>query len=59
MCEARLWLGGVGGAASLPPQVFRLGPRPQTRPPSVNAWAGTEPERSGGGVRLMLNRVFY
>ena len=39
-------LGGVGGAAALPPC-----------PPWLNAWAGTEPERSGGGVRLMLNRV--
>jgi hypothetical protein len=41
-----LRLGGLGGAASLPPC-----------PPWLNSWAGTEPERSGGGVRLMLNRV--
>jgi len=39
-------LGGVGGAAALPPC-----------PPWVKSRAGTEPERSGGGVRLMLNRV--
>jgi hypothetical protein len=27
------------------------------RPPWLKSWAGTEPERSGGGVRHMLNRV--
>ena len=40
----RFRLGGVGGAASLHP-----------RPPWLKSRAGTEPERSGGGVRLMLN----
>jgi hypothetical protein len=43
-----LLLGGVGRAPSLPPC-----------PPWLNAWAGTDPERSGGGVRLRLNRVTY
>jgi len=45
-CLARFLLGGVGGAASLPPC-----------PPWLNSQAGTEPRRRRGGVRLMLNRV--
>jgi len=44
--------GGVGGAASLPLAPPSLPPCP----PWQHSRAGTEP-RSGGGVRLMLNRV--
>jgi hypothetical protein len=39
--------GEWGGVATLPP-----------RPPWLKSRAGTEPERSGGGVRLKLNRVY-
>jgi hypothetical protein len=38
-------LGGMGGAASLPPQVVCLGPRPQT--PAV----GELPGRNGAGAK--------
>ena len=47
--ETRSWWGVLGErlrSPSLPPC-----------PPWQHSWAGTEPERSGGGVRLMLNRV--
>jgi hypothetical protein len=38
--------GGCGGSGCAPPM-----------PAVAELVAGTEPERSGGGVRLMLNRV--
>jgi len=56
MCETQLWLAGLGGAASLRPQVALWGPGPNS-PPWLKSWAGTEPERSGGRARLMLNQV--
>jgi hypothetical protein len=42
----RALAGGWGGCGCAPPM-----------PAVATAVAGTEPERSGGGVRLMLNRV--
>jgi hypothetical protein len=53
MSETQFWLGGMGwgmggavGSGLAPPM-----------PAVAKAVAGTEPERSGGGVRHMLNRV--
>ena len=42
----RALAGGCGGSGSAPPM-----------PAVAELVAGTEPERSGGGVRLMLNRL--
>jgi hypothetical protein len=53
MGETRFWLGGVGGVWG---ERQRRGCAPPM-PAVAELVAGTEPERSGGGVRLMLNRV--
>jgi hypothetical protein len=54
--ETRSCWGVWGERLRSRPRFVVWGPGPK-QPAVAEAVAGTEPERSGGGVRLMLNRV--